>query len=90
MCSGLSTPPGAAAEAHELLLAVLAVRGRRVAEAAAAALAQMIMAANAGVALSMITRPELCPDPGFPSGCGKACWPVSSSRPARLSVHTGR
>jgi hypothetical protein len=25
----------------------------------------MIMAANAGVALSMITRPELCPDPGF-------------------------
>jgi hypothetical protein len=89
MCSGLSTPPGAAAEAHELLLAVLerCAAARRLKLPLAA---QMVMAANAGVALSMTTRPELCLDPGFPSGCGKACWPVSSPRPARLSVHSGR
>jgi AcrR family transcriptional regulator len=65
MYSGLSTPPGAAAEAHELLLAVLercAAAGRPRLPPLAG---QMVMAANAGVALSMITRPELCPDPGF-------------------------
>lgn len=66
MYSGLSTPPGAAAEAHGLLLAVLercAAAGRLKLPPPLAA--QMVMAANAGVALSMITRPELYPDPGF-------------------------
>lgn len=66
MYSGLSTPPGAAAEAHGLLLAVLercAAAGRLKVPPPLAA--QMVMAANAGVALSMITRPELYPDPGF-------------------------
>ncbi|MEU0788958.1 TetR/AcrR family transcriptional regulator [Amycolatopsis sp. NPDC005961] len=66
MYSGLSTPPGAAAEAHGLLLAVLercAAAGRLTLPPPLAA--QMVMAANAGVALSMITRPELYPDAGF-------------------------
>ncbi|WP_329045429.1 TetR/AcrR family transcriptional regulator [Amycolatopsis sp. NBC_01488] len=66
MYSGLSTPPGAAAEAHALLLAVLercAAAGRLKLPPPLAA--QMVMAANAGVALSMITRPELYPVPGF-------------------------
>ena len=64
--AGLSTPPGAAAEAHGLLLAVLercAAAGRLKVPPPLAA--QMVMAANAGVALSMITRPELYPDPEF-------------------------
>jgi AcrR family transcriptional regulator len=66
MYSGLSTPPGAAAEAHSLLLAVL----ERCAAAGLLKLppslaAQMVMAANAGVALSLVTRPELYPDRGF-------------------------
>ncbi|WP_410630845.1 TetR/AcrR family transcriptional regulator [Amycolatopsis sp. cmx-4-83] len=63
MYAGLSTPPGAAAEAHELLLAVLercAAAGRLKVPPPLAA--QMVMAANAGVALSMITRPSLYPD----------------------------
>jgi AcrR family transcriptional regulator len=66
MHSGLSTPPGAAAEAHGLLLAVLercAAAGRLALPPSLAA--QMVMAANTGVALSMITRPELYPDPAF-------------------------
>lgn len=66
MYSGLSTPPGAAAEAHGLLLAVLercAAAGRLTLPPPLAA--QMVMAANTGVALSMITRPELYPDAGF-------------------------
>lgn len=66
MYSGLSTPPGAAAEAHSLLLAVLercAAAGRLKLPPSLAA--QMVMAANAGVALSMITRPELYPDREF-------------------------
>jgi AcrR family transcriptional regulator len=69
MYSGLSTPPGAAAEAHGLLLAVLercAAAGRLKLPPPLAA--QMVMAANAGVALSMITRPELYPGPGFSVG----------------------
>jgi AcrR family transcriptional regulator len=66
MYAGLSTPPGAAAEAHGLLLAVLercAAAGRLKLPPSLAA--QMVMAANAGVALSMITRPARYPDPGF-------------------------
>ncbi len=64
--AGLSTPPGAAAEAHGLLLAVLercAAAGRLKVPPPLAA--QMVMAANAGVALSMVTRLELYPDPEF-------------------------
>ncbi|MCR6488020.1 TetR/AcrR family transcriptional regulator [Amycolatopsis sp. OK19-0408] len=66
MYSGLSTPPGAAAEAHGLLLEVLercAAAGRL--ELPPALAAQMVMAANAGVALSMITRPAQYPDREF-------------------------
>lgn len=60
---GLSTPPGAAAEAHGLLLAVLercAAAGRlRVSPELAA---RMVMPANAGVALLLITRPAIYSD----------------------------
>ncbi|MBF9134242.1 TetR/AcrR family transcriptional regulator [Plantactinospora sp. S1510] len=60
---GLSAPPGAAAEAHGLLLAVLercAAAGRlRVSPELAA---QMVMPANAGVALLLITRPAIYSD----------------------------
>ncbi|WP_290061097.1 TetR/AcrR family transcriptional regulator, partial [Amycolatopsis solani] len=66
MYAGLSTPPGAAAEAHGLLLEVLercAAAGRLKLPPPRAA--QMVMAANAGVALSLITRPSLYPDLAF-------------------------
>lgn len=66
MHGGLPTPPGAAAEAHALLLEVLercAAAGRLKVPPPLAA--QVVMAANAGVALSMITRPTLYPDPEF-------------------------
>ncbi|GIG86464.1 TetR/AcrR family transcriptional regulator [Plantactinospora endophytica] len=60
---GLSTPPAAATEAHQLLLAVLercAAAGRlRVTPQLAA---QMVMPANAGVALLLITRPTVYTD----------------------------
>jgi AcrR family transcriptional regulator len=63
---GLVTRPAAAAEAHELLLAVL----RRCAEAgrlriAPELAASMIMASNTGAALALICRPELYPEPAF-------------------------
>ena len=63
---GLATRPAAAAEAHELLLAVL----RRCAAADRLRIppepaASMIMASNTGVALALICRPELYPDPAF-------------------------
>ena len=63
---GPATRPAAAAEAHELLLAVLrrcaaADRLRVPPELAAS----MIMASNTGVALALICRPELYPDPAF-------------------------
>lgn len=57
---GLSVPPGAAAEAHAMVLALLrrcAVAGRlRVSPSKAA---QMVMSANAGVALSLVYRPVI-------------------------------
>ena len=60
---GLTVPPEAAAEAHRLLLGVLercAAAGRlRVSPETAA---QMVMSANAGIALSLISRPALYPD----------------------------
>lgn len=63
---GLSVPPKAAAEAHSLLLAVL----ERCAQAGCLRVspetaAQMTMAANAGVALSLVTRPALYQDPAL-------------------------
>ncbi|HEY3477735.1 MAG TPA: TetR/AcrR family transcriptional regulator, partial [Streptomyces sp.] len=63
---GLSAPPEAAAEAQRLLRGVverIAAVGRlRVAPETAT---QMVMSANAGVALSLISRPALYPDPAF-------------------------
>ncbi|MEV4754757.1 TetR/AcrR family transcriptional regulator [Micromonospora sp. NPDC049559] len=60
---GLSTPPAAATEAHELLLAVLercAAAGRlRVSPELAA---QLVMPANTGVALLLVTRPGIYRD----------------------------
>lgn len=58
-----ATPPQAATEAHRMLTAALercAAAGRlRVSPEAAA---QMVMSANVGVALMLITRPELFPN----------------------------
>jgi AcrR family transcriptional regulator len=63
---GLSTPPAAAREAHSLLLGVLercAAAGKLTTTPDRAA--QMIMSANAGAALSVITRPTIYTDPKF-------------------------
>ncbi|MES5820003.1 TetR/AcrR family transcriptional regulator [Streptomyces sp. RG80] len=62
----LTAPPAAAREAHDLLHAILercAAAGRLTVPPALAT--QMIMSANVGAALSMLTRPEQYPDPGF-------------------------
>ncbi|GAA1301530.1 TetR family transcriptional regulator [Planotetraspora silvatica] len=63
---GLSAPPGAAAEAHGLLVEVLercAAAGRlRISPQLAA---QMVMSANAGVALSLVSRPAIYTDQEF-------------------------
>lgn len=62
----LAAPPAAAREAHDLLHAILercAAAGRLTVPPALAT--QMIMSANVGAALSMLTRPEQYPDPGF-------------------------
>ncbi|WNI19454.1 TetR/AcrR family transcriptional regulator [Actinacidiphila sp. ITFR-21] len=63
---GLSVPPEAAAEAQRLLRGVVervAAAGRlRVAPETAT---RMVMSANSGVALSLIARPALYPDPAF-------------------------
>lgn len=66
MYSGLATPPKAAAEAHELLLGVLercAAAGRLKISPETAG--KMVMSANAGVALSLITRPAIYTDLEF-------------------------
>jgi len=66
MYSGLATPPKAAAEAHELLLGVLercAAAGRLKVSPETAG--KMVMSANAGVALSLITRPAIYSDLEF-------------------------
>lgn len=60
---GLSAPPGAAAEAHRMLEAVLercAAAGRLTVSPLTAT--AMIMSANVGVALSLVSRPSLYPD----------------------------
>ncbi|MEU1268723.1 TetR/AcrR family transcriptional regulator [Streptomyces sp. NPDC005799] len=62
----LTVPPAAAQEAHALLHGVLercAAAGRLTVPPALAT--QMIMSANVGAALSMLTRPEQYPDPQF-------------------------
>ncbi|MEU6374856.1 TetR/AcrR family transcriptional regulator [Streptomyces sp. NPDC046909] len=62
----LTAPPAAAREAHALLHAILercAAAGRLTVPPALAT--QMIMSANVGAALSMLTRLEQYPDPGF-------------------------
>ncbi|MGW2835464.1 TetR/AcrR family transcriptional regulator [Streptomyces sp. NPDC001286] len=62
----LTVPPAAAREAHALLHGILercAAAGRLTVPPALAT--QMIMSANVGAALSVLTRPEQYPDPGF-------------------------
>ncbi|SNX56151.1 TetR family transcriptional regulator [Streptomyces sp. TLI_55] len=62
----LTVPPAAAREAHALLHAILercAAAGRLTVPPAVAT--QVIMSANVGAALSMLTRPEQYPDLGF-------------------------
>ncbi|MBY8339782.1 TetR/AcrR family transcriptional regulator [Streptomyces sp. KC 17012] len=62
----LTAPPAAAQEAHALLHGILercAAAGRLTVAPALAT--QMIMSANVGAALSMLTRPEQYPDPQF-------------------------
>ncbi|MCI3273751.1 TetR/AcrR family transcriptional regulator [Streptomyces cylindrosporus] len=62
----LTVPPAAAQEAHALLLEILercAAAGRLTVPPALAT--RMIMSANVGAALSMLTRPEQYPDPRF-------------------------
>ncbi|WP_328432620.1 MULTISPECIES: TetR/AcrR family transcriptional regulator [unclassified Streptomyces] len=62
----LTAPPAAAQEAHALLHGILercAANGRLTVPPALAT--QMIMSANVGAALSMLTRPEQYPDPQF-------------------------
>jgi AcrR family transcriptional regulator len=63
---GLTAPPAAAQEAHALLHGILercAAAGRLTVPPALAT--QMIMSANVGAALSLLTRPEQYPDAGF-------------------------
>jgi AcrR family transcriptional regulator len=63
---GLAAPPGAAIEAHQLLLAVLercAAAGRLTVSPDTAA--RMVMSANTGVALSLVARPAIYPDREF-------------------------
>ncbi|WP_329140389.1 TetR/AcrR family transcriptional regulator [Streptomyces sp. NBC_01476] len=63
---GLSVPPQAAAEAHRLLAeTVERVAGAGRLRVAPLTATQMIMSANAGVALSLISRPALYPDAAF-------------------------
>ncbi|GAA5700921.1 hypothetical protein Save01_01724 [Streptomyces avermitilis] len=62
----LTAPPAAAHEAHALLRQILercAAAGRLTVPPPVAG--QMIMSANVGAALSMLTRPEQYPDPEF-------------------------
>ncbi|MFJ1969712.1 TetR/AcrR family transcriptional regulator [Streptomyces sp. NPDC087903] len=62
----LTAPPAAAQEAHALLHGILercAAAGRLTVPPALAT--RMIMSANVGAALSLLTRPEQYPDPGF-------------------------
>ncbi|MEU7658371.1 TetR/AcrR family transcriptional regulator [Streptomyces lincolnensis] len=63
---GLTVPPAAAQEAHALLHAILercAAAGRLTMPPVLAT--QVIMSANVGAALSLLTRPEQYPDPRF-------------------------
>ncbi|MFJ3670641.1 TetR/AcrR family transcriptional regulator [Streptomyces sp. NPDC090106] len=78
----LTAPPAAAREAHDLLHAILercAAAGRLTVPPALAT--RMIMSANVGAALSMLTRPEQYPDPDFSARLRDAVFD-SLTRPA--------
>ena len=78
----LTAPPAAAQEAHDLLHGILercAAAGRLTVPPALAT--QMIMSANVGAALSMLTRPEQYVDPQFSERLRDAVL-ASLTRPA--------
>src|SRR3954452_11520146 len=83
----LTVPPAAAQEAHALLREILercAAAGRLTVPPALAT--QMIMSANVGAALSLLTRPEQYPDPRFSerlrdSVLGSLTRPVGAGEP---------
>ena len=78
----LTVPPAAAQEAHALLHGILercAAAGRLTVPPALAT--QMIMSANVGAALSMLTRPEQYADPQFSERLRDAVL-ASLTRPA--------
>lgn len=88
---GLSTPPAAAREAHKLLLGVLercATAGRLATTPERAA--QMIMSANAGAALSVITRPSIYTDPKFIDQLRDAVLAAVLTDDARATLHRRR
>jgi AcrR family transcriptional regulator len=85
---GLSTPPTAAREAHRLLLGVLercAAAGKLTTTPERAA--QMIMSANAGAALSVITRPTIYTDPKFVDQLRDAVVGSVLTDDARATLH---
>lgn len=85
----LTVPPAAAQEAHALLHGILercAAAGRLTVPPALAT--QMIMSANVGAALSMLTRPEQYPDPQFSERLRDAVLD-SLTRPADTAEPSG-
>jgi len=83
----LTVPPAAAQEAHDLLHGILercAAEGRLTVPPALAT--QMIMSANVGAALSMLTRPEQYADLKFSQRLRDAVL-GSVTRPAHTDTH---
>lgn len=86
----LTVPPAAAQEAHDLLHGILercAAQGRLTVPPALAT--RMIMSANVGAALSMLTRPEQYADPRFSQRLRDAVLD-SVTRPADADAETAR
>ncbi|MEU0032222.1 TetR/AcrR family transcriptional regulator [Streptomyces sp. NPDC006335] len=86
----LTVPPAAAQEAHDLLHAILercAAQGRLTVPPALAT--QMIMSANVGAALSMLTRPEQYADGKFSQRLRDAVLD-SVTRPAETDTEAVR
>lgn len=86
----LTAPPAAAQEAHDLLHGILercAAEGRLTVPPATAT--QMIMSANVGAALSMLTRPEQYTDTRFSQRLRDAVLD-SVTRPADSDANTPR
>jgi AcrR family transcriptional regulator len=84
----LTVPPAAAREAHDLLHGILercAAEGRLTVPPALAT--QMIMSANVGAALSMLTRPEQYTDMKFSRRLRDAVLD-SVTRPSRIDTDT--